>query len=343
MDLPAEPTDVIVDHDARAGGAGSSLPSPPVAVPVALALGERHVGSVRRWVEGTLGWQAVEDDPDGPVPPAVRIVDLDGARRLVASQQAQPGQGERTTLSAPWLPTVLLVEDDDPPASCAEAARRLAPSGVCRWPEGRDALPSLVARALRVPRRSTSLARTLRVGGTAGGVGTTTVTLALAGLAAWRGRRALAIVHGAAGVRGATPVPPDAVLAPDLWARAAPLPGVANGRVVHTGDRPARQPPGDRRIEVAVLDVGMDPEVDVVVTRPDGAAATQLPTTMAGAVVVVGEGLLSAERLRELAGGRWLVHLPSSVRVARAVLRGQVPGSLPGRWLAGLTGLLEEG
>jgi hypothetical protein len=68
------------------------------AVPVTLALGDRHVGTVRRWVEGTLGWQAVEDDLDGPVPPAVRIVDIDGALRLI-----ETGAADR-------LPTLLLVE-----------------------------------------------------------------------------------------------------------------------------------------------------------------------------------------------------------------------------------------
>jgi hypothetical protein len=319
--------------------AGVTSPVVPslTAVPVALALGERHVGSVRRWLEGTLGWQAVEDDPDGPVPPAVRLVDLDGARRMVAAHRDDVGG--RTGHGSAGLPIVLLVEDDDAPASCAEAARLLAPSGVCRWPEGRESLPDLVARALRAPRRSETSARVLRVGGTAGGVGTTTVVLALAGLGGWAGRRSLAVIHGNSGVRDAAPVPPDAVVAPDLWARATPLPGVPDARVVHTGDVPARLVPADRRIDVAVLDVGTDSEVDVVVTRPDG-AATQLPATMAGAVVVVGEGLLSADRLRELAGGRLVVHLPSSVRVARAVLRGHVPTGLPGRWLAELAPLV---
>ena len=51
------------EHDLRPTRTG--IPSVgPQAVPVALALGERHVGSVRRWLEGTLGWQAVEDDLD---------------------------------------------------------------------------------------------------------------------------------------------------------------------------------------------------------------------------------------------------------------------------------------
>ncbi len=312
------------------GTAAPLLPTAPQAVPVALGLGERHVGTVRRWLEGTLGWQAVDDDLDGPVPPSVRLVDVDGAVRLLG------------TASGDRLPTLLLVEDDDVPALVADVARRLQPAGVCRWPDGRDALPELVVRAVGAARTGVGAGRVLRVGGVAGGVGTTTVTLALTGLAAWAGQRALAVVHGHAGVREAAPVPADAVVAPDLWARATPLPGLAAARVVHTGRGAAAGVPTDRRVGLSVLDVGTAPELDVVVCRPDGAAAEQLPVTMAGAVVVVGRGLLSPDRIAELAGGRRVVHVATSVRVARAVLRGQVPAGLPGRWLDDLRPVLAD-
>lgn len=310
----------------------------PGAVPVALALGAGHGEAVRRWLEGTLGWQAVDDDPDGPVPPALRLLDLDGAVRLLSAPGGSDlDRGDR-------LPAVLLVVDGDPPARVAEAARRLTLRGalvVCRWPQDGTRLPSLVARMLRAPRRDLATSRTLRVGGAAGGVGTTTVTLALAGLAAWSGSRTLAVVHGQAGVRAALPVPADALNAPDLWTRATPLLGVPDGRVVHTGDRPPIDAPVDRRIEVRVLDVGIDTDADILVCRPDGAAVTALRRTIAGAVVMVGEGLLSSERLRMLAGGRTFLELPSSVRVARAVLRGQAPGGLPGTWIERLRPLVD--
>lgn len=301
------------------------------AVPVALALGERHVGSVRRWLEGTLGWQAVDDDLDGPVPPTVRLVDLEGGMRLLDS-----GRTDR-------LPTLLLVEDDDVPALAADVARRLQPAGVCRWPDGRDALPDLVARMVGARRHGVEGGRILRIGGVAGGVGTTTVALALTGIAAWSGQRALAVVHGHAGVRDATPVPADAVVAPDLWSRATPLPGLTGARVVHTGSGVPSRPPTDRRIELSVLDVGTGPEVDIVVCRPDRAAAEQLPVTMAGAIVVVGRGLLTPARVLELAGGRRVVHVATSVRVARAVLRGHVPAGLPRSWLDALRPVLDAG
>jgi hypothetical protein len=64
---------------------------------------------------------------------------------------------------------------------------------------------------------------------------------------------------------------------------------------------------------------------------------------MAGAVVVVGRGLLSDERLAQLAGARRIVHVPTSVRVARAVLRGQVPAGLPGSWIDALRPVLDVG
>jgi hypothetical protein len=310
----------------------------PGAVPVALALGAGSGEAVRRWLEGTLGWQAVDDDPDGPVPPALRLLDLDGAVRLLSAPGgSDPDRGGR-------LPAVLLVVDGDPPARVAEAARRLTLQGglvVCRWPQDGARLPDLVARMLRAPRRDLATSRTLRIGGAAGGVGTTTVTLALAGLAAWSGARTLAVVHGQAGVRAALPVPADALNAPDLWTRATPLLGVPDGRVVHTADRPPVDAPVDRRIEVRVLDVGIDADADILVCRPDGAAITALRRTIAGAVVMVGEGLVSPGRLRVLAGGRTFIELPSSVRVARAVLRGHVPAGLPGTWIEKLRPLVD--
>ena len=306
---------------------GGDLP----ALPVALALAPHRVGGARRWLEGTLGWQAVEDAADAPVPPVLRLADVTGA--------AARGLGGPEDQSAP-LPTLLLVGDDDPPALAADVGRLLRPAAVCRWPADRDAVPRLVAAALRAPRRVRGEGRVLRVGGLAGGVGTTTVVLALAGLSAWRGTTALAVDHGAAGVRTATAIPSDALSAPDLWARAAPLPGVGTARVVHTGRGPATAASADPRVGVAVLDVGVDAGADVVVCRPDGAAVDRLPDTTAGAVVVVGDGVVPPARIAALAGGRRVVLLPSSVRVARAVLRGQVPAGLPGRWLAALEPVL---
>lgn len=328
MRAAPDPADapVRIDPDADA------LSALPVAL--ALALAPHRLGGARRWLEGALGWQAVEDDAAAPVPPALRLADVSGA--------AARGLGGPEDQSLP-LPTLLLVGDDDPAALAADVARTLRPAAVCPWPAGRDALPRLAAAALRAPRRARREGRVLRVGGLAGGVGTTTVVLALAGLAAWRGTPALAVVHGTAGVRSATPVPPDALSAPDLWARAAPLPGVGAARVVHTGRIPARVAPADGRVGLAVLDAGVDAEADVVVCRPDGAAAARLPSTTAGAVVVVGDGVLPVARVLALAGGRRVVALPMSVRVARAALRGQVPAGLPGRWLAGLGAVLGEG
>jgi len=305
------------------------------ALPVALALGERHVGSVRRWLEGTVGWQAVEDDPDGPVPPAVRLIDVEAATTRDIPDEGGPGLGGR-------LPTLLLIEDDDRPLLAARATERVRPAAVCRWPQERTSLPDLVERVLRVRRADPSLTRSLRVGGASGGVGTTTVTLALAGLSAWSGTSTLAVTNGPTGLRRATTVPADALGASDLWARAAPVPGVPGLRAVHTGRTVADRAPQDHRVGLTLLDVGTSTELDILVCRPDGAAATQVPATMAGAVVVVGDGLLSDDRLQRLAGGRRVIRLPVSARVARAVLRREVPAGLPESWLRPLRPLVDR-
>lgn len=299
--------------------------SEAAAVPVALALSGRHAASVRRWVEGVLGWQPVDDDPAGPVPPAVRLVD------------DHPEAGRAT--GPPALPTVLLVDDDAAAPVAATLVHAAQPDAVLPWPSGRDRLPDVVGTLLRRPRRGGSEPRLLRVGGAAGGVGTTTVTLALAGLFGWRGDGALALVRPPAPVPGLRLVPAEAVGAPDLWARADALPAVPRGRVLGIvgGDVPV---PADPRIAAVVVDAGVDDDVDVLVCRPDAAGLAGLATTTAAAVVLVGAGPAPPKALERAAGGRAGVTVPWSARVARAGLHGRVPGSLPGRWLRRLAPLV---
>jgi hypothetical protein len=295
------------------------------AVPVALALAGRHAASVRRWVEGVLGWQPVDDDPAGPVPPAVRLVD-DGA--------AAGRSG-----ASPALPTLLLVDDDASAPAAAMLVHAVQPDAVLPWPSGRDRLPDVVGTLLRRPRRGGREPRLLRVGGAAGGVGTTTVALALAGLLGWQGDGALALVRPPAPVPDLRLVPSEAVGAPDLWARADALPAVPRGRVLGIvgADVPV---PADPRIAAVVVDAGVDDDVDVLVCRPDAAGLAGLATTTAAAVVLVGAGPASPKALERAAGGRAGVTVPWSARVARAGLHGRVPGSLPGRWLRRLAPLV---
>ena len=169
-------------------------------------------------------------------------------------------------------------------------------------------------------------------------MGTTTVTLALAGLAAWRGTASLAAVRGT----GLAPrlVPTAALAGIGVWASAEPLPGVPGARAVRLDDRDPVPEPTDPRIGMLLVDAGVDPEVDVLVCRPDAAALELLSVTTAAAVVLVGEGPATARELRRAAAGRPGIVLPWSARVARAGLAGRVPAGLPGAWLRRLTPLL---
>jgi hypothetical protein len=257
------------------------------------------------------------------------IVDLEGGMRLL--------DGGRTDR----LPTVLLVEDDDVPALAADVARRLQPAGVCRWPDGRDALPGLVARTVGTTSRRRRAAACCASAASRGRRDDHRRTRADR-LAAWSGQRALAVVHGHAGVRDATPVPADAVVAPDLWVARHRCPDSSGARVVHTGERPPVPPAEDRRVELSVLDVGTGPRSTsssaVLTVRPPSSCPSRWPVRSSSSA-----GPAHPERVHELAGGRRVVHVPTSVRVARAVLRGHVPAGLPGSWLDELRPVLDAG
>lgn len=295
------------------------------ALPVELDLHGRHADGVRGWIEGTLGWQPVAGATAGLVPPAVVLRDLDSVHVVSAGSE---------------VPSVLLVDDEAPPRRTAEVAATMRPDAVLAWPSDREALVDRVAAVLGRPRRAAPVGPRLCVGGSAGGVGTTTVALALAGLAAWQGAATLAVVRG----NGLTlPVIPAAALqGVGVWAGAEPLPGVPGARAVRLVGSAEVPPASDPEIGIVVLDAGVDPEVDVLVCRPDAAALEVLAVTTAAAVVVMGQGPVSSRDLRRAAAGRRGVLLPWSARVARAGLAGRVPAGLPGAWLLRLRTLLPE-
>jgi hypothetical protein len=299
----------------------TASPSPDtVALPVFLDLGGPHAEGVRRWIEGVLGWQAVAGDTADLVPAAIRLSDLDSA--------PAPSPAGRS------IPTVLLVGEADAAPSAAAAASRSRPDLVLAWPQERERLAPAVDALLAASRRSGSTGRVIRVGGAAGGTGTSTVTLALAGLSAWSGLRSLAAVGTTAPVGEVVTVTGSALEAPDLWQRATPLPGTQRARAVRVvaDQRPLPDPPsGD--LEVAVLDVGVGTDVDVLVCRPDAAGLDAAAATTAAVVVVVGDGPAPASAVRRACGGRRRLTLPRSARVERAGLHGRVPAALPGRWL----------
>ncbi len=315
--VPTPRAAVATDRPVGAAGPAERMASAAgdVARPVALDLGADQEERVRRWIEGFLGWQVVDDQLGGLVPPTVHLL------------------GPTAAVPRDPIPRVLLVDAGAAPQEVLVACHRLRPDASLVWPAQRDELAATVARCTQRLVDDGAGHRVLRIGGLAGGVGTTTVALAVAGLAAWRGATALAAVRGDVPAEPALVLTAEALAAPDLWSRLEDLPGVAGCRVARIGDPAPAVDPSDRNIDLAVLDHGADPDCDLAVCRPDAAALEQLAATTASIVAVVGTGPVRPAQLREAAGGRTLLGLPWSARVARAGLRRRIPASLPGAWL----------
>lgn len=313
--------DVTGPGDDVADGFGPSART--TALPIKLQLGGRHGDAVRRWVEGTLGWQPVDRGTAGLVPPVVVLRDLDAA----------PATGEESE-----VPMLLLIDDGADAARVARLTVEVSPDAVVMWPSERDALVGRVDSLLGRSRRRAAAGHTLRVGGAAGGVGTTTIAYALAGLAAWCGRKTLVAVRGA----GLLPRPMTtaALAAADIFARADEVPGVPGCRAVQLIDDDLLPDPLDPAVQTLVVDLGVASDVDVLTCRPDRAALAAIASTTAAAVVVVGSGPVTARELVRAAGGRRVLSVPWSARVARAGLVGRLPAALPGTWLRRLAPLV---
>ncbi len=290
--------------------------------PIAIDLPRPGADAVRGWVEGVLGWQPVDATTARLVPPTVRLI------------------GPDTVPLDDAVPRVLLLPTDLAAADAAAAAIRTRAAVVLVWPDDRDRLAQVVAGVVDRPPALSDDRRVLRVGGVSGGVGTTTVVLALAGLAGWNGTASLAALRGDAPVAGLPIVPAAAIADPDLWSRLPEPPGTQGLRAVRLADPSPIATPTDPAIGLSVLDHGVDVDVDVVVCRPDAAALEGLDSTTAAVVVLVGTGPVSPRALARVAGGRRGIHLPWSARVERAGRYRRVPAGLPGSWLRRLQPLV---
>lgn len=283
------------------------------ALPVRLAVDRRLADDLVPHLEGALGWQVTTDD------------ELPAALALVGVGAPPPGVG---------VPTVLLVRADDPPGRAARQAREV--TEVLRWPDDREHLPAVAAHLLDPSMTRATGATTVRIGGSSGGVGTTTVTLALAGLMAWAGRSVLVVASGDVAVPDVPAVAGAALASHRTWQAAAGVPGVDGLRVVTAGagGRAAVAAPEGT---IVLHDSGVGEDVDILVCRRDRAGLKAATTTVAGATVVVDAGPIPAAAWARASGGagRQLT-VPWSARVARAGVHQRVPGSLPGRWLASL-------
>jgi hypothetical protein len=273
-------------------------------LPVVVTLPPPLSATVAAWVEGDLGWQVV--DPAGPLPPVLALADAPCA-------------------GLPWI----AVTDGPPDDDMVTAQLTAGAEDVVGWPDGRERIP-LVATRIDVNRRVGPRGPRVSVAGVAGGVGTSTIALAIGGLLAWGGAAVLVVggdpVLGLAGAAGRMPSAGAHVGVAGVTGLS-----VSAGR----GDAAAAWA-GD----VVVVDDGtrVTPATTVVVTRPD--AGLRRARDLDRPTVVNGRSPLGPSEARRALGRAPLAHLPWSVRVARAGLGGRVPSGLPGRWLDELgTGL----
>jgi len=291
------------------------------ALPVLIQVSHTREGSLRRYVDGVLGWQPVGFETHGPFRARVRLTD-------------DPATIDET------LPAVLLVDDHGVSARDAKQLARHTSVSVCLWPSERDQLPRIVAEVLHAYTSDPGV-RTLTVGGAAGGVGATTLALALGGICAWQSRTTLVAVNDVSlTVRD---ISESALTDPALWEQATPVAGIDGCRVVHVNDGPPATRVRDPRISQSVYDMGVAHDVDVLVLRPDRAGRFALDQTTASIVVVVGGGVFSLAQIHAVAGSRRVVAVEHSARVARAIAHRRIPAGLPGTWLRPLVGLVDSG
>lgn len=289
-------------------------------LPVAVVLPSSLAGEVSAYVEGELGWQVV--GLDGPPRPALILASAPVAGRA----------------------TVVVVDGPVAPAQLRTGFQAGAVD-VVGWPAERERLGEVAARALQRP-TPTGGPPLVRVAGAAGGVGTSTVTLALAGLLAWAGRRVLVAgdadllrLAGLAPWRGpgvdevALLDPRDA--AGEVRGLARPVPGVPGLRALGGDGRSLAAVTGwPADIVVADVRAGAAAGCELRCARPDAHLCAVVGET--APVVVIGDGALDAAGVRRVLGHAPAGRLPRSARVARAGLRGRVPADLPGSWLRAL-------
>lgn len=297
------------------------------ALPVVLALGRPDAARVAAWVEGVLGWQPV-DAGAGGLHPRLRIADVADAR---GADGPRP-HGD--------VPTVLLVAPDDAALAVALAVQRLSPAAVLSWPDERERLVPAAAELLGRARPDATDEQTIRVGGASGGVGTTTVALALGALASWRHGPTLVVSSGTVPAATSRAVDLDALAGQRTFEEATPVPGIPGLRVARSSAPPADVPVDAGAAAVVVRDVGVADDTDVLVLRRDAAGVAALERSPAAVAVVLDDGCAPTGAITGAAGGRPAIVVPRSARVARAGLLQRVPAALPGSYLRPLRPLV---
>lgn len=295
----------------------------PVVVDLPGRLGEE----VAAFVEVEAGWQVVS--PAGPLAPVLELTTAPRADR----------------------PCVVIVEG---PVQAEEARAALLGGAldVIAWPDDRARLLEAPLRIHATPRNGSG-PPVLRVAGCGGGVGTSTVALAVGGLLAWSGRATLVVGDddllrlcgvGPWSGPGASELgqldAPSAAL--EVASLARPVPGV-NGLAVLGGGGAAISGVAGWPVQAVVLDLRAPRRlagVDLVCARPDAGLGALDGQPADLPIVVVGDGPLDQAGVRRRLGRPPAAWLPESVRVARAGVAGRVPAGLPGGWLGTLRAAL---
>lgn len=276
------------------------------STPYQARLAGPHADPLVRWLAAELGWYAVQDTGEAAW---FTVADVAGAI-------AEPGPAD-----------VLLLTSGDGAVDAARAAVACAAPQVVSWPDDREALRAMSAQ----PPAPRAVDR-IEVGGSSGGVGTTTVAAALAGLAAWQGQDTLLLsCPGGPLPDGAPTVAAEDLVGIHTWSASTVVPGVANLRCLGVVGEVAELDPGDAAM--VLVDRGVRHDVDVLVVRRDRAGLDALARTTAAVVVVLDHGIAPPAAVRDAIGTRRFVVVPWSRRVARAGWEGRLPAGLPGTWL----------
>lgn len=305
----------------------------PVSVDLPGMLGQEVVA----FVEGEAGWQVVH--PGGPLAPVLTIT------------------GQACDVAC------VVVTDGPPVPDQVRTALLAGALDVIGWPQDRQRLLEAPLRVRATSRRAPGPAE-FRVAGAGGGVGASTVALAVGGLVGWSGRPAIVVGDDdLLALCGCEPwsqpgAPEIAALDPadaavEVAALARPVPGVEKLRVL--GGGAAGVDTAGWPADLVVMDLRalgpaattLRPQVqetlaDLVVARADHRLRTLAGTPAGMAVAVVDGGPLERRGARQLLGRPPVGWLPHSARVARAGLQGRVPAGLPGSWLAALRTTLER-
>lgn len=289
-------------------------------LPVVVDLPGRLGQEVTAFVEVEAGWQVVS--PGGPLTPALELAAV-----------VRPGR-----------PCVVIVEGKAGPDQVRSALLGGA-LDVIAWPEDRGRLLEAPLR-VHATRRNTSGPAVLRIAGCAGGVGTSTVALAVGGLLAWSDRTVLVVGDddllrlcglgpwsGPGAAELAQLDPADA--ASQVVTLARPVSGVDRLSVLGGGGT-AMGGTGEWPVEAVIVDLRTPRHLacaDLVCARPDAGLDVLRGQPADLPVLVIGDGPLDMAAVRRRLGRPPLAWLPSSTRVARAGVAGRVPSALPGTWL----------